>query len=231
MIKAIDSVVLTRSGQVTLVLALGACLASWGCGATTSTTPSGAGTRAGQLVISPPTINFGNVAVDSSQNQSGSLTAGTSNVTVSSAAWNGAGFSVSGITFPITVPAGQSIPFIVTFAPQTGGSSSGSISFVSNASNSQTTQTWTGDGVQPLQHTVGLSWSPSTSHVVGYNVYRGTLSGGPYTRLTSSPQPGTTFIDSTVQSGRTYYYVTTGVNTSLVESGYSNQAKATIPTP
>jgi len=32
-----------------------------------------------------------------------------------------------------------------------------------------------------------------------------------------------------VQSGNTYYYVVTAVSTSNVESGYSNQAAATVP--
>ena len=34
-----------------------------------------------------------------------------------------------------------------------------------------------------------------------------------------------------VQSGQTYYYVVTAVDSSNVESTYSNQASATIPTP
>jgi hypothetical protein len=38
----------------------------------------------------------------------------------------------------------------------------------------------------PVQHTVTLSWTDSASTVVGYNVYRGTLSGGPYTKINSA---------------------------------------------
>jgi len=36
-------------------------------------------------------------------------------------------------------------------------------------------------------------------------------------------------VDSTVQNGTTYYYVTTAVDASGDESVYSNQATAVIP--
>ena len=185
----------------------------------------------GQLAVSPPTMSFGNVAVGNSSSQNGALTAGSSSIAVSSAGWNGQGYSVSGITFPVTVAAGQSVPFTVTFAPPAAGVSSGSISFLSNASNSPTAETLTGTGMAPGTHSVSLSWNPSTSSVVGYNVYRGTVSGGPYSKLNSTPQPGASFTDLTVLSGATYFYVATAVDSNSVESAYSNEAKAAIPTP
>jgi len=39
------------------------------------------------------------------------------------------------------------------------------------------------------------------------------------------------YSDNTVQSGQTYYYATTTVDSSGVESGYSNRVQATIPFP
>src|SRR5260370_35062886 len=46
-------------------------------------------------------------------------------------------------------------------------------------------------GTTPSLHGVDLSWDPSPSSVIGYNIYRGTRSGGPYPlKLNSSPQPG-----------------------------------------
>ncbi|MBZ5571181.1 MAG: choice-of-anchor D domain-containing protein [Acidobacteriia bacterium] len=191
---------------------------------------SGNGLTAGQLGVSPATMDFGDVTVGNSANQTGTLTAGASDITVSSAAWNGQGYSVSGITFPVTVPAGQSVNYTVTFTPQAPGNAPGTISFVSDATNSPSTQTLTGNGVQASQHSVALSWDPSTSSVIGYNVYRGTQSGGPYpTKLTSSPQAGTSFTDTTVGSGTTYYYVATSVDSNNSESTYSNEATAAIP--
>lgn len=183
---------------------------------------------AGQLAVSPSTITFGNVAIGSSASQNGKLTASGSSVTVSSADWSGQGYSISGISFPVTIAAGQSVAFAVTFTPPVGGTLDGSVSFVSNASNSPAASL-TGAGLQP-QYSVTLSWDPSQSQVLGYNIYRGTHTGGPYiTKLNSSPQPDTSFTDSTVQSGTTYYYVATSIDESDIESGYSNQTQAKIP--
>src|ERR1700730_15790749 len=212
-------------------LAIVAVVALTGCGGgitSTKNSPSGNGnSRPGTLSVSAATVNFGNVALGSNATKTEKLTAATSDVTVASGNWNGDGFSISGITFPVTLMAGQSASFNVTFAPQTSGSASGGISFLSNAANSPTAESFAGTGTQasgPSPHSVSLSWSPSPSTVIGYNVYRGTASGGPYpTKLTPTPQPTTSMTDSTVMAGTTYYYVATSVDQNNVESSYSNQ--------
>ncbi len=85
-------------------------------------------------------------------------------------------------------------------------------------------------GITVSASSILLSWNPSNSPgVVGYNVYRSTVSGGPYTKINSALISGTTYNDQAVQSGQTYYYVTTAVNNQGMESGYSNQASATAP--
>ena len=81
----------------------------------------------------------------------------------------------------------------------------------------------------PTAHSVDLSWSPSPSAGVAYNVYRSNVSGGPYAKLNSTPIPGTTYTDTGVQSTHTYYYVVTAVDVNGVESVYSNEASAAIP--
>jgi Abnormal spindle-like microcephaly-assoc'd, ASPM-SPD-2-Hydin len=193
---------------------------------------AGVSNAVGSLSVSPSTLSFGTVNVGNSKDMNGTLTAGSADVKISSASWAGSGYSVSGITFPVTVKSGQNISFTVTFAPPAAGSSSGNISFLSDAGNSPTKATLSGTGNQPnKQHIVSLSWSPSSSPVVGYNVYRGTQSGGPYTRLNSSPQPSTSYNDGTVVSGRTYFYAATAVNSSSAESGYSAEVVAVVPTP
>jgi hypothetical protein len=84
--------------------------------------------------------------------------------------------------------------------------------------------------VQSTQHTVKLSWYANYPPVAGYNIYRGTAHGGPYsTRLNSSLQTTTSFDDSTVQSGTTYYYVVTAVDTQSQESNYSAEVEVAIP--
>src|ERR1019366_7671957 len=48
---------------------------------------------------------------------------------------------------------------------------------------------------------VALSWTASIGQVAGYNAYRSTISGGPYTKLNSSLIATTSYTDQTVQSG------------------------------
>lgn len=191
---------------------------------------SGDGSSSAQLSVSPANMAFGSVAVGTSASKTGSLTANNSAVTVSTVDQSGQGYALSGISFPFTLAAGNSVSFIVTFTPQSAGSSPGGLTFINNGSGNASA-TLSGSGsIQSGSHTVSLSWSPSTSSVVGYNVYRGTVSGGPYpTKLTPSPQNDTSLVDSSVQSSTTYFYVATAVDSESVESDYSNQTKAVIP--
>jgi hypothetical protein len=82
----------------------------------------------------------------------------------------------------------------------------------------------------PVSHRVDLVWTASTSQVVGYNIYRGGQSMGPYARLNSQVNAATSFTDSDVRAGTTYYYTVTAVDASSVESTYSGEVVATIPT-
>ena len=193
---------------------------------------SGTGTVPGQLSVSPSALDFGSVVVGQSNNMTATLSATGSNVTVSSASASTSEFTLSGASFPFTITAGQSKAVTVTFTPQSSGTASATISFASNASNSPTSESLTGNGTAPPQHNVDLSWAASSStDVVGYNVYRATVSGGPYTKINTALNATTAFVDNSVQAGQTYYYVTTAVDGTGLESGYSNQVKTIIPTP
>src|SRR2546430_544776 len=81
----------------------------------------------------------------------------------------------------------------------------------------------------PSQHSVDLSWDPSSSQVAGYNIYRGTRAGGPYSRLNSALQASTSFTDGGVQSGLTYFYVARSVDFNSQEGVPSNEVRAAIP--
>jgi len=191
---------------------------------------SGTATAAGgTLGVTPGSLSFGNVDVGSTSSKSGSLTASGGSVVLSSASSNNAEFKLGGLTLPATIASGQSLPFTVTFAPTAAGAASATLSFVSGSSSASETASGTG---ATIQHTVDLSWDASQStSVSGYNVYRATNAAGPYTRITSNLDPSMTYIDGSVQSGQTYYYVATAVNSSGEESGYSNQVKAVVPMP
>ena len=193
---------------------------------------SGTGTAPGQLGISPANLNFGDVVVGASSTLSSSLSATGAAVTVSSATSSSPEFTINGLSLPAVLSAGQSLPYSVTFTPQTSGTATATLTFVSNASNSPTHQTASGNGTPPPQHSVGLSWNASSSQdVVGYNVYRGSVSGGPYSKINTSLDASTNYTDNQVVAGQTYYYVTTAVDGNSVESGHSNEVHTVIPKP
>ena len=90
-------------------------------------------------------------------------------------------------------------------------------------------------------HSASLSWTASTSAAgcvspctFGYNVYRGTSAGGEnmVTPINSAPVSGTTFSDTNVALGNTYFYVIQAVETSgalTLTSVNSNEASAVFP--
>jgi invasion protein IalB len=198
-------------------------------GSATSSAATLTVTTPGQLSAGASTVSFGNVNVGSSSMQSVTLTnTGGSNVSISNETISGAGFSVNGISIGLILSSGGSVTMNVTFAPAASGSVTGSVIIASNASNSPLTISLSGAGVVAT-HSAALTWTASTSVVVGCNVYRGSTSGGPYTKLNSSLDASTTFTDSSVLSGQTYYYVVTAVDSNNVESTYSNQVTAVIP--
>ncbi len=78
-------------------------------------------------------------------------------------------------------------------------------------------------------HAVQLQWSDGGEDIVGYNVFRGTIHGGPYTQINVSLVASPYYSDVTVQDGVTYYYVTTSVDPEGGQSSYSNEAEAQVP--
>jgi hypothetical protein len=126
-----------------------------GSNSTTTTVPvsgtgasqSPASTTPGQLVANPSSLSFGSVQVSNTKTLSEAVTnTGGSSVTLSQATATGIGFSISGLSLPLTLAVGQSVTFTATFAPQSGGSASGGISIGSNASNSTMTISLAGSG-------------------------------------------------------------------------------------
>jgi len=184
---------------------------------------SGTGTTTPQLSLSQTSMSFGTVADGSSSGLNASLTATGASVTVNSATMSNAAFVLSGITLPVTIPAGQSVSFTVIFIPSVAGSATGNLTFASTASNSATVQSLSGSG-QPW---VGLSWN-ATSGAVSYNVYRKPSSAQNYTQIASA-NAATSYIDSTVAAGDTYDYVVTAVSAEDQESADSNMAQAVVP--
>lgn len=127
-------------------------------GSPASVALSGTGTQA-QLGANPSNITFGSVAVGSNGTQTVTLTnSGSATVTISQASATGSGFTISGISTPLNLGAGQSTSFTAQFVPTTGGNASGTISIISNAPNSPLNIAMSGSGTQPQ-----ISATPSSA--------------------------------------------------------------------
>ena len=77
--------------------------------------------------------------------------------------------------------------------------------------------------------TVSLTWS-AASGATSYIVKRGTISGGPYAAVGTVNSPATSFNDSGLVNGVTYYYVVSAAN-SAGTSGNSSELGATPIVP
>lgn len=129
----------------------------------------------------------------------------------------------------LTISGAGSGAFVAT-AGTVGSNQTATITASLNGLSKTTTVSLTASVVS---HSVTLTWVASTSaNVAGYNVYRGTISGGPYaTKVNPSLIAGLTYTDTAVLAGQTYYYVAKAVDTSGAESAPSTQVTAVIPTP
>ena|ERR1700690_288536 len=162
-------------------------------------------------------------------------------------------FRVSGTISPQSAGNGTTVALSGLISASTTGDSSGNYSFVGLAKGtyvvtpSHSGYTFTpsvqsfsidASDVSGIDFTaskqktdsVQMSWQASaSSDVVGYNMYRSTKDGGPYVRINTMLVTPLNYIDSSVASSATYYYVCTAVDSSGVESDYSNQVSAKIP--
>jgi Abnormal spindle-like microcephaly-assoc'd, ASPM-SPD-2-Hydin len=198
---------------------------------------AGSGTTVpAQLSATPSSLAIGSVFVGATGTASGSLNASGANVTVTSVTSSNSEFTISGLSLPAVITAGQDSPFTVTFSPNVAGAASATLTFISNAQTSTITTAAAGTGMAAPAHSVSLSWSPSSSPgISGYNIYRAVYvnSCGPYSKINGSTlDPNTTYSDITVADGTNYCYATTAVNSSNEESGYSNiVSDVQIPAP
>ena len=185
-----------------------------------------AGVSGGQLSITPTTIAVGNVSEGNSGTATATLSASGNSVTVESAVSNNSAFTVSGLSLPLTIAAGQSASFTVTFSPMITGAQTAALTFTSNAQTATTMAALTGTGTAASTHSVALSWNASTSpNILGYNVYRAVYTNsscGSYSKVDSVLNTGTMYTDFSVTNATSYCYTSTAVNTSNEESVYSN---------
>jgi Fibronectin type III domain/Protein of unknown function (DUF1573) len=213
-------------------------------GTATLTATSGGGTKTfaislgaavPTLTLQSTSVPFGDVTDGSPSYQSVTLTSsGTAALTVSAGAVSGAGYTISGVSFPSTLNPGQTATLEIEFDPTTPGVSDGSVTLTSNSSAGTTsTISLSGTGVAPSSsYEVNLTWDPptdSTDPVAGYNIYRAVSGSSTYELLNSSLDTTTTYIDTTVQSGTSYIYYVESVDDEGNQGPPSNDFAVSVP--
>ena len=184
--------------------------------------------------LSPTSVTFGNCPVDtgcSSQavalHNTGSTALSITSITSTGA--DPADFAENN-TCGSSVTAGGTCTIAILFTPSASGTRGAALTIADNASGSPQSASLAGAGT----HDVILTWTASaTPGIAGYNIYRGTTSGGESsTPLNSMPINGTSFTDGNVTAGEKCYYVVTAVGSDgVTQSAGSNEASATVLSP
>jgi hypothetical protein len=114
---------------------------------TISISLSGTGAEPGAVSASPTSLNFATVQTGTTHKLTDTLTnTGGSSLTISKVGISGTGFTLSGITTPLTLGSGQSAAFTVIFAPLTATTANGTVMVTSDGSNSSLRVALTGTG-------------------------------------------------------------------------------------
>ena len=198
--------------------------------------------------LSATSYHFGNVQINSSSSWTLTVAnAGDASLSVDNISSSNAQFEISPTSFIVAMGGSQNVT--VTFAPTSAGShQSAALTITSNDPDEQTVMVSLSGvgmyGTAPATPTdlaastgdeqVTLTWSLNTeSDLSYYKIYRNTTSG--FTPISSDfiasvNHPDTTYTDTGLANGTTYYYRITAVDASENESGYSREASAT-PAP
>ena len=112
---------------------------------------SGTAQAAPAISLSANTLDFGDVGLNTSSTKDITIqNTGSADLVISQASVTGTGFSLSGVTTPITIAAGGNRTIVVQFLPTTEGDRSGTLSLTHNATGSPSTVTIRGNGVRTI---------------------------------------------------------------------------------
>ena len=182
--------------------------------------------------LSTTSLTFGSVPVSLASTPQVVTVTNTGSVNLSIAGINLTGADPTDFSGATTcgtwLATGGSCTVVVLFTPLTSGNHTAALAVTDNAPDSPQSVSLSGGG----SHDVVLTWTASvTPGVLGYYVYRGTASGEESTTpLNSTPIAGTSYADSDVTGGQTYYYVVTAQSSNgTTQSVNSAEASATVP--
>jgi len=159
------------------------------------------------ISLGASSLSFGSVNLNTASTLPVTITSsGTVTLTINAATVSGAGFSVSGATFPLTLNPNQAATLQVQFDPAVSGAASGSLTISSNASSGGTaTVALSGTGMATLS---SLSCSSSSMTGAGtdsctVSLNGGAPSGGFVASLSSSSSAATVPATVTIAAGAT----------------------------
>ena len=182
-------------------------------------------------------------------NVSGTGTTTTGKVTITSPTAGSTVNSPAQFTASATAPTGRTISSMTlyvdgvsTYAVNSASLStsqtlaSGAHSIVVKAVDSggvsyQASESITVPTAPASQHVVTVDWTENATSIAGFNVYRKAAGATSYTKITPTMTTSTTYRDYSVTAGATYTYAVTAISSSGLESGFSQPATATVPTP
>jgi hypothetical protein len=199
------------------------------------------------LSLSSSSLSFSNVYVNSSATQSITLSStGTVAVTVNSATLAGAGYSISGASFPMTLNPNQTTTLTVQFAPTSAGASNGTLTIASNSTTNGTSAialSATGLPVLTGISCTNASMTGSGTDACTVSLNAAAASGGFPVNLTSSNSAVTVPASVTVAAGATSasftatiasvttaQAVTVSATAGIVDPSFAIQLNAAIPT-
>jgi fibronectin type 3 domain-containing protein len=202
-----------------------------GCGGLS--TSGGAGNGGGTKTTVPPTPSGLTASAANAQvSLSWSASTGATNYNVKRTTTSGGPYSTlsspTATTYADTSVSNATKYFYVVSAVNSAGESANSAEISATPSAPQTPPPTPANLVAtPANAQVSLSWSTSIG-ATSYNVKRSTVTGGPYTKI-SSPTAAT-YSDTSVTNGTKYFYVVSAVNASG-ESANSSEVTATPAAP
>ena len=184
------------------------------------------------LTLQSTSVSFGDVTLNTPATQTVTLTSsGTAPLTISAGTVTGTGFSISGISFPVTLNTGQTATLSIEFDPKTTGPATGTVTLTDNTTAGTAAISLSGTG-QAASYVVDLTWdapASSSDPVAGYNIYRAVSGSSSYQLLNSTVNEPTTYADTTVTNGTAYQYDVESVDASGNRSAPSNVFSVTIP--
>ncbi len=77
---------------------------------------------------------------------------------------------------------------------------------------------------------VDLRWDPPSAAPAGYNVYRASAAGGPYTKMNGPIVTATSYVDANAPNA-VVFYVVRSVNTLGIESVNGNELRLDLTAP